>query len=182
MAKINGPRHQFTFESVLACVGDLRHMKIDIAFGGLEDDERQWQLREFCTELIHAVKHPSQHLLRLDAHLSQLLPGALKRHPSSVSSDQIKCGGSQASNAKTLLARFPHVPQRLFALPLHNPGVIARHGTFWDGIKEGQWAEKYLVPEARSPSRLPSQYDPESVMQLIADMQDNAWDNFFVTS
>ncbi len=182
MAEFHGPCQQFTFESVLTCTGVLQHLRIETAFGGLEDDERQWQLREFCTELIHAVKHPSQHLLRLDAHLSQLLPRALKQHPSSVSSDLINCDEIQASNAKDLLARFPNVPQRLFALPLNNSGLVARHGTFWEGIKEGQWAEKYLVPKARSHPRLPCQYDPENIMQLIADMQDYAWENFFVTS
>jgi len=182
MAESKGPRQQYTFESVLARVGDIRHVNIEIAFVGLEEFEKGWQLKEFCTELIHAVKHPSEHLRRLDAHLSQLLPSAHKQSPDVVSSDQIACSASQASKAEYLLARFPSVPQRLFTLPLNNARFIAKPGTMWDGIKKGRWADQYVVPEARSQFRLHCQDDPESVMQLMADMQDHAWENLYVTS
>ena len=177
-----GPRQQFSFESVLICVEDLQHLNTESAFDGLEEGEKRWQLKEFCTKLILAVKHPSEHLRQLDAHFSQLLPGALKQHPGLVSPDHITGGDSRTNKAKSLLARFPKVPQRLFTLPLNNSRLIAKRGTIWDGIKDGRWAKKYLVPEARSLFALAYQDDAESVMQLMTDMQNNAWDNLFVTS
>ncbi|CAD6589386.1 MAG: hypothetical protein ASARMPRED_004022 [Alectoria sarmentosa] len=177
-----GPRQQFSFESVLICVEDLQHLNTESAFDGLEEGEKRWQLKEFCTKLILAVKHPSEHLRQLDAHFSQLLPGALKQHPGLVSPDHITGSDSRTNKAKSLLARFPKVPQRLFTLPLNNSRLIAKRGTIWDGIKDGRWAKKYLVPEARSLFALAYQDDAESVMQLMTDMQNHAWDNLFVTS
>ena len=179
---INCPRQQFSFESVLTCVGDPPHLAIKVAFEGLDEFEKEWQIKEFCTELIHAVKHPSEHLLRLDAHLSQLLPGILKQRPSPTAPEQTARDRMQASKASQILARFPKAPRELLTLPLSNSGLFAKGSAIWDGIKEGKWANKYLVPEARSLFQTPYGDDAESVMQLLKDMQDNAWDNLFVTS
>ncbi|KAI4250100.1 MAG: hypothetical protein L6R40_000272 [Gallowayella cf. fulva] len=176
------PRQQFSFESVLTCIGDPMHIDIRVAFDGLDEFEKEWQLKEFCTELVHAVKHPSEHLLRLDAHLSQLLPGALKQRPGWITPEQIVCSKVLASEANQLLSRFPKAPQRLFTLPLSNSGLFAKRSTVWDRIKDGRWASRYLVPEARSLFQTPYGDDAASVMQLLEDMQDHAWDNFFVTS
>lgn len=158
------------------------HIDIRVAFDGLDEFEKEWQLKEFCTELVHAVKHPSEHLLRLDAHLSQLLPGALKQRPGWITPEQIVCSKVLASEANQLLSRFPKAPQRLFTLPLSNSGLFAKRSTVWDRIKDGRWASRYLVPEARSLFQTPYGDDAASVMQLLEDMQDHAWDNFFVTS
>ena len=73
------------------------------------------------------------------------------------------------------------MPQRLFALPLNDSRLTARHKTVWDGIRDGRWAERYLIPEARSSFRGSGKNDAES-MQLLKDMQDHACDNLFVTS
>lgn len=182
MTQSNGPRQQYSFECILTCVDDSLHLNIDIPFEGLEQYDKEWELRKFCTQLIVAVKHPVEHLGRLDAHFSQLLHGAFKQEPRLVSPHHIKASEIRTDQARHLLSRFPKVPQRLFPLPLSNSRLIAKHGTIWDGIRDGRWAEKYLVPEARSIFRLPCQDDAESVLQLIENMQDNAWDNLFVTS
>lgn len=182
MGRSDGPRQQYPFELLLTCVEDLQHLNTDNSFNKLEEFEKRWRLREFCTPLILAVKHPSEHLQRLDAHFSQLLPHTLKQQPDSVSPNHITVSDSQTNKAKQLLARFPRVPQRLFTLPFNNSGLVAKHGTIWDGIKDGRWAEKYLVPEALSNFRLPCQDDPASFVQLMAEMQDHAWENLFVTS
>ena len=165
-------------------MGDPQHLTINVAFEGLDDFEKEWQVKEFCTGLIHAVKHPSEHLLRLNTHLAQLLPNTLKQHPSAGSTPAQTTLRSkiQASKANQLLSRFPKAPQRLFTIPLSNSGLFAKGSTIWDGIKEGRWAKKYLVPEAHSLFQTPYRDDAEAVMQLLADMQDHAWDNLSVTS
>lgn len=178
----NGPRQQYSFECILTCVGDLQHLKTYSAFSGFEQDEKRWQLRTFCTDLLLAVKHPSEHLRRLDAHFSQLLPGVLKQQPGLVSPDHVTSSDSRTHKARQLMSRFPKVPQRLLTLPLNNSGLTGKHNTAWDGIKDGRWAEKYILPEARSTFLLSSQDSPEAFMQLVTNMQDHAWDNMFVTS
>ncbi len=182
MMRVECPRQQCSFESVLTCVGDPQHLTIDVAFAGLDEFEKEWQIKEFCTELIHAVKHPSQHLLRLNAHFSNLLPSTLKQAPCPTTPEQIVRSKTQADKANLILARFPKAPQRLSTLPLSNSGLIAKGSTIWDGMKGGRWAQKYLVPEARSLFQTPYGDDAESFMQLLEDMQDKAWDNLFVTS
>ena len=182
MSQSNGPRQLYPFECVLSCIEDLHYLNTDNPFDGLEEDQRQRELRHFCTQLLLAVKHPSEHLRRLDAHFSQLLPAAFKQPPCLISPDHITGSESRTNKARHLLSRFPEVPQRLFTLPFNNSGLTGKRNTVWDGIKDGRWAEKYLVPEARSKFPLPSQDNPESIMQLVTNMQDHAWDNMFVTS
>ena len=175
------PRLRRSLETVGARI-DLQHLKPDIAFLELEEDEKRWQLREFCTGMIVAVKHPSDHLQELDVHFSKLLLNALTADASSASSESIIGNNGCAKNAENILRRFPRVPQRLFTLPFNNSKVAARHGTVWDGIKDGRWAEQYLIPEARSSVCMQEQKDPESVLELLENMQDTAWDGLFVTS
>lgn len=182
MGEFKGPRQLVPLDTVLACVQDLQHLSTAVAFNGLEEDEKQWQLREFCTGLIHAVKHPSEHLRRLDAHFSQLLPTTFIQSPHSVNRECIIGSDSRVEKAANLLARFPRVPQRLFTLPFNNPGFSARNSTVWEGIKDGRWADKYLIPEARAKLRLPDLDDAGSILQFLEDMQDIAWNNLFVTS
>ena len=182
MREYGGPCHLSSFKNVFTCIEDLQLLNVKVAFDELEDFEKQWQLRKFCTGLIQAVKHPSEHLRRLDTHLSCLLPNALKRLPHPVSENMIVGDDISIDKAKNLLVRFPRVPQRLFTLPFNNSGVRARHGTVWDEIKDGRWADRYLVPESRSKFHLPYQDDPESSLQLLEEMQDNAWDKLYVTS
>ena len=182
MGQLNGPRQQHSFECIYTCIENLQHLNTKSAFDELEQYEGQWHLRHFCTPLLLAVKHPSEHLQQLDFHFSQLLPNALKQRPDSLSPNSIPDGDSPANKARHLLSRFPKVPQKLFTLPFYNSGLIAQPGTIWDGFKDGRWVERYLVPEARSKFRVPCHDDPESLMQLITDLQDIAWDNLFVTS
>ena len=181
MKQSSGPRQQYSFESVCTCIDDFQHLNIKGAFDGLEGVEKQWQLRYFCTPLLLAVKHPSEHLRQLDTFFSGLLPHTLKHRPL-LSPNIITGDQNLALKAKDLLSRFPEVPQKLFTLPFTKSGLLAKPGTIWDGFKDGRWAEKYLVPEARSKFRIPRHDNPESLMQLITDMQNVAWDNLFVTS
>lgn len=167
---------------MLTCVGDPQHLAINVAFQGLDDFEREWQTKEFCPELIHAVKDPSNHLLRLNVQLSQLLPNTLKRPPGPTISEQTVRSEMQVSKANQLLARFPNVPQRLFTLPLSNAQTIAKGSTIWDGIIEGRWAMKYLLPEARGFFQESYENDAASLMHLLGQLQDSAWNNLFVTS
>ena len=182
MRQSSGPRQLHSFESILTCVDDLQHLNIDNAFDGLGEYEKQRQLTNFCTGLLHAVKDPSEHLERLDTHFSKLLSGVLKRKPGLVSPHHVTGGDSGADNARQLLSRFPKVPQRLFTLPFNNSGLTLKRNTAWDAIKDGRWADKYVVPEACSMFRLHGQDNPESVFQLMADLQDHAWKSLFVTS
>ncbi|KAL8789909.1 MAG: hypothetical protein Q9195_006619 [Heterodermia aff. obscurata] len=178
----SGPRLLYSFECILTCLDGLQHLNTEPAFHGLGEDEKHEQLKSVLTGLLHAVKHPSEHLQQLNTHFSQLLPGALKRQPGKVSLHHVTGGNSLADNARQLLSRFPDVPQKLFTLPFNNSGLTSKPNTAWDSIKDGRWAEKYVVPEARSMFRLPGQDNPESVFQLVLDMQNHAWDNLFVTT
>ena len=182
MRKSPGPRQIHSFESILTSIEDLQHLNTNNAFDGLGEDEKQWQLRHICTDLLHAVKHPSEHLQRLDTGLSKLLPGVWKQQLGLVSRHHITGGDSRADNARQLLSRFPEVPQRLFTLPFNNSGLTSKPNTAWDAIKDGRWAEKYVVPEARYMFRLPGEDNPESFFQLMTDVQDHAWKSLFVTS
>lgn len=182
MKQSNGPRQQYSFECIYTCVDNLEHLNIKCAFDGLEQDEKSLQLKRLFTQLLLAVEHPSEHLQQLDAHFSQLLPEALERRPDLVSPRTTTSNESLTHKAQCLLSRFPEVPQKLFPLPFTNSGLLTKPGTIWDGFKDRRWAERYLVPEARSKFRAPRHDDAESFIQLIADMQDIAWDNLFVTS
>ncbi|KAI4236642.1 MAG: hypothetical protein LQ349_002415 [Xanthoria aureola] len=65
---------------------------------------------------------------------------------------------------------------------MSNSALFAKKQTIWDGIKDGRWPTRYLVPEARSYFQSAHGDDAASVMQGLEEMQDNAWDNLFVTS
>lgn len=183
MDNSKGPRQQFPVERVLASIVDLEYLNLTLAFDGLEEGEKQWQLREYCTGLILAVKHPSEHLKRLDEHLTTLVPHALSQYPGLVMSfTSSRTGNDLIGKANNLLARLPKVPQRLFTLPFNNSRLSSNQGSIWDGIKDGRWSEKYVIPEARSKLRLHDHDDPAGMMQLLEDMQDIAWDNLYVTS
>ena len=182
MTQSSGPRQLHSFESILTGIDDLQHLKIDNVFDGIGEDDKQWQLKYFCAGLLHAVKHPSEHLQRLDNHFSKLLPGVLKQQLGVVSPYHITGGDSRADNARQLLSRFPKTPRELFTLPFNNSGLTLKHNTAWDPIKDGRWAEKYMVPEARSMFRISGQDNPESMFRLIIDVQSHAWKYLFVTS
>lgn len=42
MSRINHPRQQFSSDSVLACVGVLKHLEIHVSFDGLEEFDKEW--------------------------------------------------------------------------------------------------------------------------------------------
>ena len=182
MADIRGPRQKYDLEAVHGCIGDLERLNLDTPFGKLDEHEKGWQLREFCAPLLVAIKHPTNHFQLADLQLSNLLPLALKQHPSALPLTQTSKSTTGTSKARSLLSRFPRTPQRLLALPLNNPRLIANKGTIWDGIKDGRWAMKYLIPEARSHfhERFPD--DPASLLQLVSDLQEIAWENLYVTT
>lgn len=178
-----GPRCIHTIKTLLACIHDPQHLDISCPLNSLGDYEKEWQLREFLTPLVHAVKSENQHLEELDFHFSKLLPAAYKDHPSRLQnpiSDHVD--EELCSKAQDVLSRFPRVPQRLFDLPLNNSRFTAKGGTILDSIKSGTWKNTYILPEARSLFRVDTPENPMTTMDHIADVSDLGWENLFVTS
>ena len=184
MPESTGPRLLYPLKVVQSCMPDLTRLGLRSPLSDLDDgDEKDWQLKEFCTPMLIAVQQPSDHFERLDSHLSTLLPYALNRHPSLASPTPSGLEDSNTSQAQAILSRLPRVPQRLFTLPLNNSVLRKNRDTLWDGIKDGRWASKYVLPEARSSLRLqPDDDDPDALIQLVFKIQNLAWDNLYVTT
>lgn len=178
-----GPRCIHTIETLLTCIHDLQHLDISCPLNGFDDFEKEWQLREFFTPLIHAAKSETQHLEQVDFHFSKLLPAAYKDHPSHLQnpiSDHVD--EELCSRAQDLLSRIPRVPQRLFSLPLNNSRFNANRGTILDSIKAGTWKNTYILPEARSLFRVETPDNSMTTLDYIVDVRDLGWENLFVTS
>ena len=183
MPQTTGPRLLYSLEVVKSCMTDLTCLSLRSPIAALEDeDEKVWRLKEFCTPMLLAVQNPSIHFEQLDVHISTLLPYALNMHPSRASTSRSVVEDADTSQAQALLCRLPDVPQRLFALPMNNSLLRKTRDTLWDGIKDGRWASKYVLPEARSSLRLQPGDDPNAIMQLVLNIQDLAWNNLYVTS
>lgn len=184
MSEHSGPRLYYSFEALFESAIDLEDPKLSCPLSILDDeDERQWQLKEFCTPLLVGVQQPTDHFQKLDTHFSKLLSKILSQHPTELPKSHTRTDSNSPhiSQAKKVLSRLPHVPQRLFPLPFINSGLRKGRDTLWDGIKEGRWASKYVIPEARSQFQLQSSDDPSMILNLVRNMQDLAWDNLFVT-
>ena len=176
------PRQIYALAVVYECIKDLLKLDLTTPMSLLDGHEKQWQLGEFCTPLIQAAKHDTDHFRLIDKNFSSLLPLALRYHPSLLSATHIPAATSDLSKAQHLLSRLPRTPQRLADLPLFNFGLRAKRGTIWDGIKDGTWAQKDLVPEARSLFNHRDPDDPNTILQLTSDIVDVAWDKMYVTS
>ena len=178
-----GPRCIHTVETLSTCIHGLQHLDISCPLNSLDDFEKEWQLREFFTPLIHAVKSETHHLEQVDFHFSKLLPAAYKNYPSHLQNpisdplDEELC-----FKARNLLSRIPRVPQRLFSLPLNNSRLNAKRGTMLDSIKAGTWKNTYILPEARSLFRVGTPDNPMTTQDYIIDVRDLGWENMFVTS
>jgi len=181
-----GPTPFYSLESISQCITNQENLGLlQNPLSLLDDrDERTWQLREFCTPMLIGVQHPSEHFQKLDAEFSKLLPNALERHPSQLEAFSSQKNPQQTSFSETrqLISRLPRVPQRNFKLPLANRLLQRQKKTLWEGIKDGRWAAKYILPERQSQFQLPSTEDPGALLNLLSDMQDLAWDNLFVTT
>ena len=178
-----GPRCIHTIETLSTCIHDPQHLDISCPLNSLDDFEKEWQLREFFTPLIHAAKSETQHLEQVDFHFSKLLPAAYKGHPSRLHnpiSDHVD--EELCSRTQDLLSRIPRVPQRLFDLPLNNSRFSAKRGTILDNIKAGTWKNTYILPEARSLFRVDTSDNPMTTLDYIMDVRDLGWENLFVTS
>lgn len=183
MSQHTGPRLFYSLEAISECMTNSEQLSLQSPlFLVDDDDERQWQLKEFCTPLLIGVQHPTEHFERLDAHFSSLLPNALSSHPSLLSPRAVRTEDTHRTQAKEILHRLPRTPQRLFSLPFNNSGLRKGRDTIWDGIKDGRWASKYVVPKALSQLQLHSSDEAEAVMDLIRTMQDVAWNNLYVTT
>jgi hypothetical protein len=182
----SGPTPFYSPETISQCINNYENLSLlENPLSLLDDpDERTWQLREFCTPMLIAVQHPSEHFQKLDTEFSRLLPNALERHPSQLEASSIQKNPQRTSISKTrqLITRLPRVPQRNFTLPLANGLLQRQKKTLWEGIKDGRWAAKYILPERQSQFQLPSTEDPGALLNLLSDMQDLAWDNLFVTT
>lgn len=184
MSECSGPRLYYSFEALFESAIDLGEPKLSCPISLVDDvDERQWQLKEFCTPLLVGVQHPSDHFEKLDIHFSTLLANVWIQHPIELSKSHagVHTDSEHISQAKKILIRLPNLPQRLFALPLINSGLRKGRDSLWDGIKDGRWASKYVVPEARSQLQLQSSDDPSAILNLVRNMQDLAWSNLFAT-
>ena len=107
MSRIDHPRQQFSFDSMLAYVVDIKHLEIHVSFDGLEESDKEWQLKELCAKLANAVKRSSDHLLHLDIHLSELITGVLKQNSSTIHSEHTTSNKVLVSEANRLLSQFP---------------------------------------------------------------------------
>lgn len=182
MSQSSGPQLWYPFESVMGCIREHEEFSLRNRFSTLDDeDERGWQLREFCTPLLVAIQLPDGHFPALDAHFTTLIPDAFSKHPSSFLPSKT-LPEIETRLTKDILRRLPSVPQRLFALPLVNTGLMRGKGTIWDGIKDGRWASKFILPNARHHFMPRSPDDPVSILNLIKNLQDTAWENLYVTT
>jgi len=154
-------------------------------FSAFDDpDERSWQLREFFTALLVAIQLPEDHFPALDAHFTTLIPDALSKHPGSPAALSPSSTPPKIETLTTegILRRLPSLPQRLFALTFANTGLTRGRGTLWDAIKDGRWATKFVLPEARHHFMLQVPDDPASIMNLVSNLQNIAWENLYVTT
>jgi len=184
MSGSTGPRLFFPCEVVAACIAPRGTFSLSHCLSTvIDEDERTWQLREFCTPFLKVVRHPENHFSSLDIHLTTLLPKALNSYPSALSSCETPPPFEGKRSVLDIIRRLPTLPQRLFALPFINSGS---GGTFWDGIRDGQWANKYVLPEARhqvgSRALNDEAYDPETILGKLSDVQDLVWANLYVTN
>lgn len=181
----SGPTPFYSLEAISQCITNPKNLGLQNPLSLLDDpDERIWQLREFCTPMLIGVQHPFEHFQKLDAEFSKLLPKALERHPSQLEAFSSQKNPQHTSFLETqqLITRLPRVPQRNFKLPLANRLLQRQKKTLWEGIKDGRWAAKYILPERQSQFQLPSTEDPGALLNLLSSMQDLAWDNLFVTT
>ncbi|KAH8790385.1 hypothetical protein F5882DRAFT_95054 [Hyaloscypha sp. PMI_1271] len=184
MSQSTGPRLLYPCEAVAACIAHQGTFSLENRFSTVVDeDERCWQLRIFCTPLLDAVQLRENHFLALNAHFTTLLPKALNRQPGTLSSDEALPPFQENQLVRDILRRLPSLPQRLFALPFVNTGA---RGTLWDGIRDGGWAEKFVLPDARlqvgQQTLNDVEYDPATIMKQLSDMQDRVWANLYVTT
>lgn len=62
----HGPRLMYALEVVYSCINDLQRLDSHNPFSGLDNHERRWQLKEFCTPLIHAIQRETDHFQQID--------------------------------------------------------------------------------------------------------------------
>lgn len=182
MTEQTGPRMIRSLEEVQAYLGDLSKLSLQPPLDNVEGDERAEKLQEVCLDLIRAVKVEKDHFEQIDLQFSSLLSGGGAQgqtrrsppfsEPASGNNDIV------FSDAASILRRLPSVPQPLFSLPLYNTRTAGKSGTLWDSIRDGRWASKYVMEDARSKIAT----DPDSFLLQQEAMQDFAWENMFVTS
>ena len=146
-----------------------------------DEDERKWALQDLCVPLLQAAQHPTEHFERLDDALSSLLScqlGAFKTPTSTPSNPNISL--DLVSATEKILSRLPSVPQRLFSLPLRNTVSGNLKQDMWTEIMNGEWAQRYILPVARSSIKLDAPGDDAATMRLFTSLQDVAWDNLVV--
>jgi hypothetical protein len=177
MSQSSGPRLWYPCENVVVCLAGQEKFSLRNRFSTLDDqDDRSWQLREFCTPLLVAIQLPENHFPALDAHFTTLIPDALSNHPSSLPPNRT-LPEIETRITKDILRRLPSLPQRLFALTRGSG-----RGTLWDAIKDGRWPSKFVLPEARHNLVLQQPDDPASIMDLVSNFQDITWANLYVTT
>src|SRR5450432_983615 len=184
MTQQAGPRLFYPLEAVSACITDHKSFSLRTPFSTLDDDEeeRRWAIWEFCTPMLLAAQDHSKHFERLDYCFSSLLSDALIKHPSQLLMGDGLSENTNVSRANDILRRLPSLPQRLFALPLNNSGLRNGRKTLWDGIKDGSWASRYILPEAQHHLQQRSSDDPTAIMELLLKLREVAWTNLFVTT
>lgn len=181
MTEQTGPRLIRSLEEVQAYVGDLSTLSLHSSFDNVKGDERVEKLQEFCVDLIRAAKAEKDHFKQMDSQFSSLLSGALRQARSPPFSEPASGSNVVLSEAASLLSRFPAVPQGLVSLSLYSKRTSGTNGNLWGSIRDGTWASKYVVEDARSKITSPVS-DPERVFLQLKDLNDLTWANMFVTS
>ncbi|KAI4156953.1 MAG: hypothetical protein LQ342_008570, partial [Letrouitia transgressa] len=176
-----GPRLIRSLEDVQAYIGDPSVFELHSSIDKLEDYERYEAIQDFCIDLIRVAKVGEDHFKQIDLQFSSLLSDRFSQIRSPSVSEPTSNYFSVYNEAISLLSRLPSVPQRLFSLPLHSTRTSGGKGILWDSIRDGTWASKYVVEEARSKFSK-SVSDPKTVLLQLEEMQDLAWENMFVTS
>jgi hypothetical protein len=183
MSHSTGPRLWCSCEAVVACISNKKKSgSLRNRFSTVHDeDERVWQLREFCTPLLEAVQLPEDHFTSLDAHFTTLIPEALEDYPGKSSLSGALPENRETRAVQEILRRLPSLPQRMLALPLFS-GLRRGTGTLWERMRDGRWASKYILPDARHHFRLQELDNSESILNSLLSLQDLAWENLYVTT
>jgi len=141
MPQSTGPQLLFPLERVIPCIANSQTFSLANIFS-IEKNEYEcgWQLREFFTPFLHAVRLSAGHFEALDAHFTTLVSRAISGYPNRLCETPELDNSQEVQKSLSILKHLPSLPKRLFSLPLTNTGLRFGRDTLWDGIKEGRWA------------------------------------------
>lgn len=185
MAPDKFPIPYYALETVASCMrrdDDAPLLSCPIA-AIQNEDERRYQLALFCTQLLRAARHPSNHFEELDKHLSTLLPQSYTCHPSAVRKTHDSQNIPAIMEAKKTLARFPCHPQRLFHFTLTSSAEPAVNDAMWGSMARARWDARYIIPQGQFLiQRTVDPNDPNWSVKVLQDMTTTIWEYLYVTT